>query len=104
MDIDPQKIITNPLFPGVVGALVGLRFAPGISWAERVTNVAAGAACAGFVAPAASEIFHLSSVSMMSFLAFVIGMFGMSIAAAVMQGLREIKVGEIISGWVSRKG
>lgn len=104
MDLDPQKIVTNPLFPGVVGALVGLRFAPGESWYERVTNVASGAACAGFVAPAAGEVFRLQSVSMMSFLAFVIGMFGMSIAAAVMAGWREVKMGEIITGWLSRKG
>jgi len=104
MDLDPQKIVTNPLFPGVIGAAVGLRFAPGVSWLERVTNVASGASCAGFVAPAAGEVFHLSSVSMMGFLAFIIGMFGMSIAAAVMQGLREIRAGEIITDWLSRRG
>lgn len=104
MDIDPQKIITSPFLPGIFGAWAGLKFAPGISRIEKVTNIAAGMACAGFVAPAAGEVFKLSSVAMMSGLAFVIGMFGMSIAAAVMQGLRDLRVGEIISGWVSRKG
>ena len=104
MDIDPQKIITNPLFPGVVGALVGLRFAPGSSLLERLMNVAAGAACAGFVAPAAGEIFHLTSVSMMGFLAFVTGMFGMSLAASVVQALRDVQLSVIITGWISRKG
>lgn len=103
MDIDPHKIITHPLMAGLAGAVVGLRFAPGLSWLERVTNVAAGAACSAFVAPASAEMLRLSSASMTGFLAFVIGMFGMSIAAALFQGLRDMKVGEIVTGWVSRK-
>lgn len=103
MDFEPHKIAANPLFAGMAGALVGLRFAPGISWLERATNVAAGAACSGFVAPAAGEMLRLSSPSMLGFLAFVIGMFGMSLASAMMQGLRDLEVSKIITGWVSRK-
>jgi len=104
MDLDPHKIITNPLVPGLLGAAIGLRFAPGISWGERLLNVASGALCAGFVAPAAGEVFRLTSVSMIGFLAFVVGMFGMSLAAAVMQGLRDLEVAKIITGWISRRG
>lgn len=104
MDFDPQKIIANPLFPGALGAAVGLRFAPGLGWTEKVLNVASGAACAGFIAPAAGEIFRLTSVTMIGCLAFFIGMFGMSIAAAVTTGLREVKVGQILTGWISRPG
>lgn len=103
MDIDPHKIITNPLMAGLAGAIVGLKFAPGISWIERVTNIAAGASCSAFVAPASAEMLRLSSVSMTGFLAFIVGMFGMSIAAALLQGLRDMKVGEIITSWISRK-
>lgn len=104
MDFDTQKMASHPLAAGLIGALVGLRFAPGITWFERVTNVATGTIFAGYVAPAAGEIFHLSTVSMQSALAFAIGMFGMSVAAAVMQGLRDIKLGEIMTGWISRGG
>lgn len=104
MDIDPQKIVANPLFAGVAGALVAMRFAPGVSWFERIANVSTGAACAGFLTPAAGEMFKLSSASMLNGLAFAVGMFGMSIAAAVMQGLRDLKVADIITGWISRKG
>ena len=103
MDFEPGKIAAHPLAAGLAGALIGLRFAPGISWLERVKNVAAGAVCSGFVAPAAGEMLRLSSPSMLGFLAFIIGMFGMSLASAVMMGLREVKVGEIISGWISRR-
>lgn len=104
MDIDPHKVIASPFAAGILGALAGLKFAPGISWLERVTNVVTGSACAGFAAPAAGEMFRLTSPSMLGFLAFAVGMFGMSIAAAVMQGLRDLKLAEIIAGWISRKG
>ena len=40
---------------------------------------------------------------MMSFLAFVLGLFGMSIAGAVMQALRDAKLGEAITSWLTRK-
>lgn len=104
MDFEPQKIASHPLTAGALGALVGLRYAPGLSWFERVANVATGTVFAGYVAPAAGEVFKLSTVSMQSALAFAIGMFGMSVAAAVMQGLRDIKLGEIMTGWISRGG
>jgi len=104
MDLEPQKILANPLMAGIAGALVGLRFAPGMSWLERITNIGSGAACAGFIAPAAGELFNLSSIRMQAALAFALGMFGMSLAAAVMQGVRDLKLAEIISGWISRKG
>lgn len=103
MDIDPQKIVTHPLAAGILGSLVGLRLAPGLSWPERFTNVITGSLCAGFAAPAAGEMFRLTSPAMMSFLAFVLGLFGMSIAAAVMQALRETKFGEAITSWLTKK-
>jgi hypothetical protein len=50
MDIDPQKIAAHPLAAGVLGSIVGLRLAPGLSWLERLTNVITGSLCAGFAA------------------------------------------------------
>lgn len=104
MDFEPQKIAAHPLAAGVLGALVGLRFAPGISWVERLANVATGTVFAGYVAPAAGEVFSLTSVPMLSGLSFAVGMFGMSLAAAVLQGVRDVKWGEVFTGWVSRGG
>lgn len=104
MDIDPNKLIATPLVAGLVGACVGLKFAPGVNWSERTINVLTGSACAGFVAPAAGELFKLTTPSMLSCLSFFLGMFGMSLAAAIMVGLRDVKVGEIIQSWFSRGG
>jgi hypothetical protein len=104
VDLDPQKLIATPLVAGLVGALVGLKFAPGINWSERTINILTGSACAGFVAPACGEIFKLTTPSMLSCLSFFLGMFGMSLAAAIMTGLRDVKVGEIIQSWLTRRG
>lgn len=104
MDIDPHRIVTHPLAAGVGGALVGLRFAPGLSWPERMLNVAAGAACAGWIAPAAAEVFELTSVSAEAALSFAIGMFGMSIAAALVDAMRTVQWSEIITSWTKRRG
>lgn len=104
MDIDPHKIMTHPLAAGVGGALVGLRFAPGMSWGERMLNVAAGAACAGWIAPAAAEVFELTSVSAEAALSFAIGMFGMSIAAALVEAVRTVAWSDIITSWTKRRG
>lgn len=104
MDIDPHRVFTHPITAGVGGALVGLRFAPGLSWIERVLNVAAGAACAGWLAPATAEIFELRSVSAEAALSFAIGMFGMSIAAAAIDAVRATSWADIITSWIKRRG
>ena len=103
MDIDPQKILAAPALAGMAGAVVALRFAPGTSWAERITNVVSGFACAMFAAPALAEGFKLISVPMISALSFFTGMFGMSVAAALLQGVRDLKVADIVTGWISKK-
>lgn len=103
MDFDPSKVISSPFAIGVIGAAVGLKFVPGLSLTEKITNVMSGAACSGFVAPAVGELLHFTSGTMLGFMAFLIGLFGMSLAAATIQGVRDLKLSEIISGWISRR-
>ena len=104
MQIEHEKWLASPFVIGSLGALVGLRFAPGASWAARAANVTAGAMCAGFIAPALAEMVHVTSPGMSAALSFLVGMFGLSAASAVSTGMREIKLAEIVSGWFSRKG
>lgn len=104
MDIDTHRVLTHHVTAGVGGALVGLRFAPGASWVERMTNVFAGAACAGWLAPAAAELFELRSVSSEAALSFAVGMFGMSIAAALIDAVRTTGWADIITSWTKRRG
>ena len=100
---DSQAWLTSPFLIGAIGALVGLRFAPGLSWPERAFNVSTGAACAGFISPATAELFRLSSNHMTSALAFLMGAFAMAIMGALMQGLRDLKLAEIVADWFSRR-
>jgi hypothetical protein len=104
MDFEPSKFITPQMAAGIAGAAIGAKMAPGATWGERLFNMAAGSACAAFVAPALGEMFHLSSTPMQSCMAFFLGMFGMSAAAAITTGFKELKLADIIAGWISKGG
>lgn len=104
MDLDLDKLGRSPFVAGALGSLVALKFAPGASWPERAFNVLCGSLCAGFGAPALAEWLHLQSPGMNSGLSFAVGMFGLSLAAAVTDGIKQTKLGEIITSWFPRRG
>ena len=103
IDWDIERTVRSPWAAGLLGSIVALKFAPGTTWPERAVNVGAGALCAGFCAPALVDWLHIEPVSMRSGAAFAVGMFGLSVAAAVIDGVRELKLAEVITGWISRK-
>lgn len=104
MDIDLDRLGRSPFLAGALGSLVALRFAPGVTWWERVTNVAAGSLCAGYFAPAIVDWLHITSGGIQSGLSFGVGLFGLSLAAALWEGIRGVAWREIIDGWVRRRG
>lgn len=104
MDFDVEKIAHNPFAVGALGALItAVKFTPGASWCERIFNVWAGSTAAGFVTPALVEWLHMTSPSYTSGAAFVLGLVGMSLAAASLQAVKETALAEIITGWISRR-
>lgn len=103
LDIDPERYLRSPFLIGALGSFVALRFAPGLTWPERAINVASGALCAGFCAPALTEWMHVQTPAMQSLSAFAVGIFGLSFAAAVTTALRNVDMAAIISGWLGRK-
>ena len=104
MEFDPEKLVKSPFVLGAAGALItALKFTPGASNGERFVNVIAGSAAAGIVAPAISEWFHWTSQTYLNVAAFMLGLVGMSLAAALLDGIRQTPVGQIITGWISRK-
>lgn len=103
MDIDPARWLREPFVAGLLGAVVALKFAPGATAMERLFNIGCGALCAGFVSPAAAESLHLVSPAMQGAFAFAIGMFGLSLAAAIVVAIRDLKLAEIVAGWLKRK-
>lgn len=103
MDFDPDRVLGNPFTVGGIGSMVALRFAPGVKWIDRFLNVICGMALAGYLAPAATDWLQLKSGAVANAVAFVIGLLGMSLCAAIVQGIRDLKVGEILGGWLSRR-
>lgn len=103
MEFDLDKIARSPFVPGALGALVALRGAPGSSWGERVVNVGCGALIAGFVTPAAAEWFGLGSPEMRSAIAFMLGLFGMSLVAAITESIRSGTVSDLLRGLFGRR-
>ena len=57
-----------------------------------------------FVTPALVEWLHMNSPAYTSGAAFLLGLVGMSLAAALLQGIKETPLGKILTGWLSRKG
>lgn len=104
MDFDFDRLSRSPFAAGALGSLVALKFAPGSTWAERVFNVVAGAATSGYASPAVAEWLNVTSPGVQAGLSFGVGMFGLSLAAAVIDGIRALKVAEILDTWFRRRG
>lgn len=92
----------SPFVIGGLGALVGLRLAPEVTWWARFTSVGCGLLTAGFVAPGLVDWLHLPTL--INLFAFAIGLLGMNFLATVYKGLASIDIGAIITGWLSRRG
>ena len=102
-DIDLSRATHHPLTPGLVGALIGLRWAPGATWVQRVVNVVSGSAISAYMGPVVAEWLSLTSPAMQSGLGFALGLFGISVATVAMEGLRTLKLGEIAADWLRRR-
>ncbi len=105
MDFDADSISRSHFTVGAVGALItAVKFTPGASWGERAFNVLAGSAAAGFITPALVEWLSMKSPAYASGAAFLFGLVGMSLAAALQQGIKDTPLGQILTSWLSRKG
>ena len=103
VDLEPQRALHSPMLASALGVLVGLRFAPGKTLWERLVNVFSGLLLAAYTAPALLEWLAVSSAGISAAVAFLIGLFGLSLAAAVSDGIRNLRMDEIFSSWMKRK-
>lgn len=105
MDFDFDRIARSPFTVGAIGALItAVKFTPGGNWGERAFNVLAGSAAAGFITPALVEWLSMKSPAYASGAAFLFGLVGMSLAAALLQAIKDTPFGQILTGWLTRKG
>lgn len=104
MDFNPEAIARSPFAVGALGALVtAIKFTPGATWPERVFNVAAGSLAAGFLTPALIEWLAMKSPAYISGAAFLFGLLGMSLCAAVLQAIKDTQLAKAIDGWITRR-
>lgn len=76
------------LAAGFIGALISLKFVEGLTLGQRATTVLAGALVAGYCAPLTVEVLGLSA-KLEGAIAFLGGLFGMSIAGALITAIPE---------------
>ena len=76
------------LIGGFLGALVSLKFIEGMSVWSRASTVLAGALVAAYLTPVVVEWMELSA-KMEGGIAFLVGLFGMSMAGAVIKAAPE---------------
>lgn len=77
-----------PLIAGFFGALISLKFIDGLSVRQRASTVLAGAVIAAYSTPLTVEILGLSA-KLEGAVAFLGGLFGMSIAGALIKAIPE---------------
>ena len=104
MDFDFDRILRSPWLVGAAGALVtALKFTPNTPPWQKVVNVVCGAASAGFLTPMLMQYMHADSESFSNGSAFIIGLLGMSLADAVLKGIQNLDMADVIKSWFKRK-
>lgn len=86
-DLNPE-LIKSPWAAGAVGAIVALRGVPGLTWAERLFNAFSGLMIAGYISPAAADYLGLEGANMQGATAFLFGLFGLNLVAAIVETIR----------------
>ena len=74
---------------GFIGAVISLRFIEGLNAWQRATTVISGTVISAYVSPLAIEYLMLSA-KLENGLAFLCGLFGMSLTGAIMKAIPEI--------------
>jgi fructose-specific phosphotransferase system IIC component len=101
--VEPSAL--DQFIAGGLGALVSLRFATANDgWWKRGSTLLCGALVAGYFAQPLADWLKLAKETDILGVAFAIGLLGLSIIASIFRAIGELKVAEIVSGWISRKG
>lgn len=91
--------MASKLAPGVIGAVIALRWVPtGSTWLDRLTSFAGGCGCAVWAAPALVEWSDIASTRIESFVGFTFGLLGMVVVGELVQTVRSLQLAETIRG------
>ena len=91
---------------GAVGGLISLNFHEGLTRAQKVTTVFGGWGMAAMLTPSIVDYLQLRPV-WNSGLSFLLGLFGMSLTAAILNALKSVDwaamIKEVWDKWVGGK-
>lgn len=102
-DIDITAATKHPLMAALLGALVGLRFAPGLTWGQRAFNATSSVALAMIFGPMGSDMLGLSETGS-SALSGGIALFGLGLADQVQAAIKAGEWRSWIPGVQPKKG
>lgn len=102
--IDLDRISSSSAIASVLGSLVtALRFTPGVSLPERISNAIAGSAGAVYATPALVEWLSIKSQAYENGLAFALGLFAMSLMAALTQAIKDTQWSQVLTEWLRKR-
>lgn len=103
MDFDPGNLVRNHFAAGAAGGFVGLRLVPGATLWGKAGNVLAGSLIAGYVTPAVVEWYRITSAHAPYGIAFALGLFGLSLAAELIDFIKSTDFRALLSNLFTRK-
>jgi len=88
---------------GAVGSFISLRFFDGLTTAQKWTTFIGGWGLAAYLAAPLTAYFELRP-ALETGISLAVGLFGMSIAAAVIKVIRDTDWGGLVTAILNRKG
>jgi hypothetical protein len=95
-DVDPATVTKSPFFIGLLGGIVALRGVPGAGWKSRAFNLFCAMLISGYTSPAVAAFFGAETEANRNVAAFVVGLFGLNITAAIVVWISEAKLSDIL--------
>lgn len=90
---------------GFIGGVLSLKFFEGLTIGGRVWTVFGGLSTAYFCTLPVMEFVNFTPTPQNEgFTGFVLGLFSMSLVAAIFTAIKELKIADIIRGWLERRG
>ena len=84
-------IMNSPFVIGFGGAIAGVLTTGKLSIWRRISMTIIGALCSGYLSPFIQYMFGVENVSAKNFIAFVVGMLGMSLTGGIMKLGEELR-------------
>lgn len=86
-----DELMNSPFVIGFGGAIAGVLTTGKLSIWKRISMTIVGALCSGYLSPLIQYLIGIEDASAKNFIAFIVGMVGMSLTAAIMKIADDIR-------------